>query len=185
LLPRTRSQQQVSVAAVEPPKPTTDPAPAAKPAETAVAVATSTDTAPARQIPSDLPRLLQTELKRVGCKAGDVDGEWNAADRKALSQFNDNAGTKLDVKTASLDALDAVRAKQGRVCPLDCDRGYRASGDKCVKVTCDDGYVLGANGSCQKRPEREREQPREKRAPATARHGGGKCFVYNGSSFCE
>jgi len=179
-----KRQQQASVAAAEPPKPATDAAPAAKPAETAVAVATPTDAAPARQIPPDLPRLLQTELKRVGCKAGDVDSEWNAADRKALSQFNDNAGTKLDVKTASLDALDAVRAKQGRVCPLDCDRGYRASGDKCVKVTCDDGYVLGANGSCQKRP--EREQPRERRAPATARHGGGgKCFVYNGSSFCE
>jgi hypothetical protein len=127
---------------------------------------------------------LQSELNRVGCKAGDVDGDWNAGARKALSAFNDNAGTRFDVKTASLDALDAVRARQGRVCPLDCDRGSHASGDKCVKITCDDGYVLGSNGSCQKRP--EREQPRERHAPATARRGGGgKCFVYNGASFCE
>lgn len=166
--------------AAGPPKSTVDASPAAKPAE--IAVAAPTDTAPARQIPPDLPQLLQAELKRVGCKAGDVDSGWNADDRKALSQFNDNAGTRLDVKTASLDALDAVRAKQGRVCPLDCDRGYRASGDKCVKITCDEGYVLGANGGCQKRP--EREQARERRAPSSARHAG-KCFVYNGSSFCE
>ena len=72
---------------------------------------------------------MQTELKRVGCKSGEVDGEWNASARKALSSFNDHAGTKFDVKLASLDALDAVRAKQGRVCPLECDRGYRANGD--------------------------------------------------------
>jgi chemotaxis protein histidine kinase CheA len=147
-----------------------------------VATASPPDVAPVRQIPPDLPRLLKAELKRVGCMAGEIDSEWNASARKALSQFNDNAGTKFDVKVASLDALDAVRARQQRVCPLDCDRGYRASGDICVKITCDDGYALGANGSCQKRP--EREQVRERRAPATARRGG-KCFVYNGTSFCE
>jgi uncharacterized caspase-like protein len=147
-----------------------------------VATASPPDVAPVRQIPPDLPRLLKAELKRAGCMAGEIDGEWNASARKALSQFNDNAGTKFDVKVASLDALDAVRARQQRVCPLDCDRGYRASGDTCVKITCDDGYVLGANGSCQKRP--EREQVRERRTPATARRGG-KCFVYNGTSFCE
>jgi DNA polymerase III gamma/tau subunit len=177
-----KRQQQINVAAVEPPKPAADPAPAPRAAETKVAVTTPPDGAPVKPIPPDLPRLLQAELKRVGCKAGDVDSEWNASARKALSQFNDIAGTRFDVKVASLDALDAVRARQERVCPLDCDRGYRASGDTCVKITCDDGYVLGANGSCQKRP--EREQVRERRAPATARRGG-KCFVYNGTSFCE
>jgi uncharacterized caspase-like protein len=171
-----KRQQQIKVTAVEAPKPAADPVPAG----TAVAVAAPADAAPVRQIPPDLPRLLQAELKRVGCKAGDVDGEWNASAGKALSQFNDNAGTRFDTKTASLDALDAVRARQDRVCPLECDRGFRAGGDKCVKITCDDGYILGANGSCQKRP----EQARERRAPATARRGG-KCFVYNGASFCE
>jgi uncharacterized caspase-like protein len=127
----------------------------------------------------DIPRLLQSELRRVGCKTGEIDGEWNASARRALSSFNDNAGTRLDTKIASIDALDAVKAKSGRVCPLDCERGYHVSGDRCVKITCDDGLVPGSNGSCQKRPERER------RAPATARRGGGKCFVYNGTSFCE
>ena len=175
-----RRQQPINVATAEPPKPAADPASAPRAAETKVAVTTPPDAAPVRQIPPDLPRLLQAELKRVGCKAGDVEGEWNASAGKALSQFNDNAGTRLDTKTASLDALDAVRARQERVCPPECDRGFRATGDKCVKTTCEDGYVLGANGSCQKRP----EQARERRAPATARRGG-KCFVYNGTSFCE
>ena len=132
----------------------------------------------------NLPRLLQSELRRVGCKTGEVGSEWNASARRALSSFNDNAGTRFDVKLASLDALDAVRAKPGRVCPLDCERGFRADGDRCVKITCDSGYVLGSNGNCQKRPEpRPKITQREPRAPAAA--GRGKCFVHNGASFCE
>jgi uncharacterized caspase-like protein len=134
----------------------------------------------------DIPRLLQSELKRVGCKTGEVDGEWNASSRRALSSFNDKAGTKFDVKVASINALDAVKAKPGRVCPLECDRGSRASGDSCVKITCDDGYVLGSSGSCEKRPERKPAvAQRERRVPAAAGRRGGKCFMYNGTSFCE
>jgi hypothetical protein len=123
---------------------------------------------------------LQSELKRVGCKTGDVGNEWNASARKALSLFNDNAGTKFDAKVASLVALDAVRGSQGRVCPLECERGSRPSGDRCVKITCDGGYALSANGSCERRPAREREH----RATSTARRGA-KCFIANGVSFCE
>ena len=51
------------------------------------------------------------------------------------------------MKLASLDALDAVRARTGRVCPLDCERGFRADGDRCVKITCDSDQVLGPNGT--------------------------------------
>jgi len=134
----------------------------------------------------DIPRLLQSELKRVGCKIGDVDSEWNASSRRALSSFNDKAGTKFDVKVASIDALDAVKAKTGRVCPLECERGTRANGDSCVKITCDDGYVLGSSGSCEKRPERKPAVAQRERKPqAASGRRGGKCFVYNGSSFCE
>ena len=135
---------------------------------------------PAQQ---EIARLLQSELKRVGCKTGEINSEWNASASRALSSFNDKAGTRFDVKLASLDALDGVRAKQGRVCPLDCERGFRADGDRCVKITCDDGYILGSNGTCQKRPERTpRVTQREHHAPASSRR---KCFSYNGASFCE
>jgi uncharacterized caspase-like protein len=135
--------------------------------------------APAQQ---DIPRLLQSELRRVGCKAGEIDGEWNASSRRALSLFNDNAGTKFDAKLASIDALDAVKAKPGRVCPLDCDRGFRADGDRCVKITCDSDQVLGPNGTCRPRPERAPKAVAHRRSPAGR---GGRCFVYNGASVCE
>ena len=130
----------------------------------------------------DIPRLLQSELKRVGCSVGEINGEWNGSSRKALDTFNKNAGTKFDIKLASLDALDAVRSKTDRVCPLECDSGFRATGDHCVKITCDDGEVLGANGACHARPERQRTE----RAPARrAPSGGGKCFSFGGRQVCQ
>ncbi|QPF91164.1 caspase family protein [Bradyrhizobium commune] len=153
----------------------------AKPAEVAVASRAPAETTQERSLPPDLPRLLQAELKRVGCKTGDVGGDWDASARRALAAFNDNAGTKFDIKLASLDALDSVRAKAGRVCPLECDRGFRAAGDACVKIVCDEGYVLGAKNSCEKRPERKATT-----TPRRGTGGGGRhCFVYGGNSFCE
>jgi len=186
---KAKKPEETKVASAEPAGPKEDRPNADKPVDPAVAVLTPPGQV-APEVPKadhpalqDIARLLQSELKRVGCKTGEIDGEWNASARRALSSFNDKAGTKFDVKLASLDALDAVRARTGRVCPLDCERGFRADGDRCVKITCDDGYVLGSNGSCQKRPERTpRVTQREHHAPASSRR---RCFSYNGASFCE
>jgi uncharacterized caspase-like protein len=168
------------VASAEPAKP--NEAAAEKPRDQAVAALPPVDQAKAstsdQPAAPDIPRLLQSELKRVGCNAGEVDGEWNAPSRRALGSFNKNAGTNFDVKIASLDALDAVRSKAGRVCPLDCDSGYRAKGDHCVKIVCDDGEVLGSNGVCHPRPERRAK-------PAARRASGSKCFSFNGTSVCQ
>jgi uncharacterized caspase-like protein len=178
-------------ASAEQSRPQQDQPKADKPADPAVASLTSAGQAasgaPQAVTPAqlDIARLLQAELKRVGCKSGEVDNDWNTSARRALSAFNDNAGTKFDVKLASLDALDAVRARTGRVCPLDCDRGFRAAGDHCLKITCDDDEVLGPNGTC--RPRRERAPRvaahRERMSPASSGHG--KCFAFNGKEVCE
>jgi hypothetical protein len=78
---------------------------------------------------------------------------------------------KLDVKTASIDALDAVKGKAGRICPLVCESGYRADGDRCVKITCRAGYQLN-DGTCEKiearKPVAKRERPQTPEANSTA-----------------
>jgi Caspase domain len=178
--------EQAKVASAEPAKPNEDQPNADRSGGAAVASLTPPGQAsPDRPAPQDIPKLLQTELRRVGCKTGDIDGEWNASARRALSLFNDNAGTRFDVKVASIDALEVVKAKTGRVCPLDCERGTRASGDRCVKITCDSDEVLGSNGTCRPKPERA---PRvvthqERRAASPGR--GGRCFAFNGRQVCE
>jgi hypothetical protein len=90
-------------------------------------------------------------LSRVGCFAGPVDGQWNAASQRSLALFNRHAGTKLDVKLASLDALDAIKLRPSRVCPLICDRGYRPDGDQCSRITCAEGSFLNDDNECEKR----------------------------------
>jgi uncharacterized caspase-like protein len=114
---------------------------------------------------TDIPRLLQIELRRVGCNTGAVDGNWNAAAQKSLDLFNRNAGMQFDVKVASLDALDAVRSKPSRICPLICDDGYKAEGERCIKMTCHAGYELGDDGTCERIKERK---PVKREAPAVA-----------------
>ena len=142
---------------------------------------------------TDIARLLQAHLKRVGCDPGNSDGKWDDASRKALELFNKNAQTAFDIKLASLGALDGVRSKMDRVCPLVCPKGQKAEGDRCVQTVCSAGYFLNSGGTCEKRPEpapkpktATREQPAAPRAaPAAPRGGGGKCFTFGGKTYCE
>ncbi len=131
----------------------------------------------AEQPTVDIARALQAELRRVGCNAGTADGDWNAASRKALGLFNESTGMKLDIKAASTDALDAVKSKTGRICPLVCDHGYKADGDTCVKISCKSGYQIGDDNSCEKvesnrkpviRREAPAEQQKQQAAPSQA-----------------
>jgi uncharacterized caspase-like protein len=134
--------------------------------EKLAALAPSVDK-PDQALAVDLPRSLQSELKRVGCNTGAVDGNWNAASQRSLDLFNKHAGLKLEAKVASVDAFDAVKAKTARVCPLICDHGFRADGDRCTKITCRAGYEVGDDNICEKievkKPTAKREEPKGKR----------------------
>ena len=140
---------------------------------------------------SDVARLLQAHLKRVGCDPGNSDGNWDAGSTKALQLFNQIAKTNFDVKVASLDALDAVRSKKDRVCPLVCGKGQRIDGDRCVQIGCSTGYFLNSGGECEKRPEAAPKPHEAARSPAAPRthsiqpSGGGRCFSFSGRSYCE
>jgi uncharacterized caspase-like protein len=153
-----------------------------------------TDQVPqASQSTSDVARRLQSELRRVGCNTGAVDGNWNDAAQRSLSLFNRHAGTTLDIKTASLDSLDVIKSKTGRICPLLCDHGYKADGDTCVKITCKVGYQVGDDNSCEKiessrKPVAKREapadQPRQQTAPSQPPPSGRQAQT-TGQIFCN
>ncbi|MDE5441106.1 caspase family protein [Bradyrhizobium sp. CSA207] len=100
--------------------------------------------------PAETAKLVQSELRRVGCLGAAADGDWNASSQRSLTVFNKYAGTKFDAKLASFDALDAIKAKPGRVCPLVCDHGFKADGDACVKITCRAGYRINDDNECEK-----------------------------------
>ncbi|WP_314960328.1 caspase domain-containing protein [Bradyrhizobium cosmicum] len=104
---------------------------------------------------AELTKSLQSELRRVGCLTSTAEGGWSSAAQRSLTLFNKYAGTQFDVKLASIDALDALKAKPGRVCPLVCNFGFKADGDQCVKITCRAGYRVGDDNECEKIPEKK------------------------------
>jgi hypothetical protein len=186
-------------------------APAAPPAAAApgpaIAVLPSPDEAvpaPTRAAPAvpaidtvALTRDLQIELKRVGCDPGAEDGKWSAKSRSALGLFNKHAGTKLDVKVASLGALDAVRGKDARVCPLVCGAGTRLEGETCVAIRAPDKKpVEKPQASRPPQPERAlRDRPvvreilrrREERASSPRGGSAAACespFMQGGRQCC-
>jgi hypothetical protein len=81
-----------------------------------------------------ITRNLQTELRRVGCDPGAVDGTWSEKSREALGLFNQHAGTTLDTGAASVGALDAVKLQRGRICPLVCGAGQQDIGGRCIAI---------------------------------------------------
>lgn len=131
--------------------------------------------------PRDIARSIQVELRRVGCRSSEPDGEWNGASRRSLTLFNKYAGTKFDVKLAAVDALEAIKSKSSRVCPLVCDRGFKAEGGACVKITCRAGHRVNDDNECEKvqesKPEtRDRDAAKSAAPPpASASQGGDRC----------
>ena len=119
---------------------------------------------------ADVTQSVQAELRRVGCLTGAADGNWNAASQRSLTQFNRYAGTRLDAKVASIDTLDAVKLKTSRVCPLVCEHGFKADGDRCTKIVCAEGKFLNDDNECEKRrankpvAKRDSDDRRERRA---------------------
>jgi uncharacterized caspase-like protein len=128
-----------------------DPTVAEKPNETSVAALTAGPPPAEPAKPADIIKSVQIELRRVGCFTGNADGEWSAASQRSLALFNRRAGTKLDVKQASVDTLDAIKQKQSRACPLTCEHGFEADGDHCSKIVCKEGSFLNDNNECEKR----------------------------------
>ena len=147
--------------------------------------------------PAELTKSVQGELRRVGCLTASADGEWNAASQRSMALFNRHAGTKFDVKVASLDALDTIKLKSSRVCPLVCEHGFKASGDRCSKISCAGGAFLNDDNECEKRrakkpvasrdtdERRERERPIRERPQSVPAGGASEPQATGGQIVCD
>ena len=122
----------------------------------------------------EIVRSLKSELLRVGCFADTIDTDWNDASRRALAKFGAQSGETFNLDTPSRETLAAVKSRSARVCPLECGRGTRIKGDRCVAIICPRGQALSTNGACESvgRPEAPRTKevtpPRRIIPPAKA-----------------
>jgi uncharacterized caspase-like protein len=126
------------------------PAVAAKPVGPVAALTPPAAPEAAKPAPGQVPRLLLTELRRVGCHTGSIDDSWNANARRSLDRFNKRSGHHLDTTLASLEALDAVKNETSRVCPLQCGVKEVERNGSCVAKVCASGLTLDSDGDCVK-----------------------------------
>jgi hypothetical protein len=143
--------------------------------------------------PADIARVLQVELKRVGCDPVSVDGNWGSSSQRALAQFNQQTHSSFDVKTASVEAVEAVRSQGDRICSLTCNVGQRVVGDQCAPIACGQGRHLSNSGVCTANleiapPRAQQQTPRTRLRNARVQsrpENKSSCFVFNGERICN
>lgn len=74
---------------------------------------------PAPAADADLARAIQSELSRVGCYLGPIDGTWGAGSARAMQNFNHWWGSAAPTGAPTAAGLHAVRAAPGLVCGVD------------------------------------------------------------------
>jgi caspase domain-containing protein/putative peptidoglycan binding protein len=85
-----------------------------------------------------LAQQLQAELQRVGCSPGVIDGLWSDKAKAALARFARHARLTIPTGEPTLAALEAVKAQEGRICPLECGPGTVEKDGRCVAKAAPD-----------------------------------------------
>jgi peptidoglycan hydrolase-like protein with peptidoglycan-binding domain len=60
---------------------------------------------------------IQTELNRIGCYPGTVDGDWGTMSRRAVEAFNESAGAAIPADPTP-ELLDTLRSRSTVVCSV-------------------------------------------------------------------
>jgi hypothetical protein len=80
-----------------------------------------------------LAQELQSELQRVGCYAGGIDGVWTPLSQKAMKAFTERVNARLPVDEPDYVLLALVRGRQGKVCTNACPPDQTLAADnRCV-----------------------------------------------------
>ena len=72
-------------------------------------------------------RELQKELKRVGCYASELNGEWTTSTRHAMSAFAERVNARLPTEQPDSILLALVQAYPTKVCGIPCPSGQSLS----------------------------------------------------------
>jgi hypothetical protein len=82
--------------------------------------------------PLPLVHDLQRELKRVGCYANDIDGQWTPGTRKAMRDFADGLNAALPVQRPDPTQLILLQSQREIVCGEICRVGGSLADNRCV-----------------------------------------------------
>ena len=81
--------------------------------------------------PVSIARALQTELRRVGCYEGEINGVWSQTSKRATKAFVERVNAALPVDKPDYVLLSLVQGHQGAACGAPCPTG-QVQGDRGV-----------------------------------------------------
>ena len=83
-----------------------------------------------------LAKAIQTELRRVGCYQGRIDGDWDAGTRQAMKAFNERVNASLPVRQPDYILLTLVQSHIAKACGAACPAGQAATeGGSCQPLS--------------------------------------------------
>ena len=143
----------------------------------------------------EIARRLQVELKRVGCDPISVDGVWGASSERALSTFNEQTHSSFDVKTASLEAVEAVRARSDVVCrpPVPAHPAAVAAKPPVTNPVSSETRPASTFRErpaapprrARPAPDAEQRYVAERPRPPRVENKHANCFHFQGASYCN
>jgi len=89
-------------------------------------------------------REIQSELNRIGCVAGRVDGLWGKKSIRALNQYSKHAKVRLASLQPTHKLLNELKQYNARICPGAAPRPPKKQQVK----TCKPGQKISRNGNC-------------------------------------
>lgn len=102
--------------------------------------------------PEDVALLVQTELRRLGCYRGQLDGDWGPRSAAALVLYSAQAGVNFGGRAPDATILASLKQKSGTVCNAQSPAQLAATGEPgptrsagcyTVSVTVDDRKANG------------------------------------------
>jgi hypothetical protein len=96
---------------------------------------TSVAPAPSADIQRRLAREIQTELKRVGCYSGRLDGSWGDRSRSAMTTFMARVNAQLPTTEPDVFLLSLIKGQTNAVCGPTCGSNEVSAGGRCVART--------------------------------------------------
>ncbi len=137
---------------------------------------------------AEIARNLQTELARVGCRPGRVDGNWGRQGTRALARFNKQTGSSLPTGTPSLDAIKKVQSHKRNVCiaaiPTKIDNSKLKAKTKSKSKKKTASVKKSKSSSRGKKCKYERIGPCEARVCAILGNRG-ECGFINAATYCK
>jgi hypothetical protein len=108
----------------------------------------------------ELVRSAQTQLVRLGCMSGKIDGTLNAPTKSALAHYLTIGGQPSDNASVTEALVTELTKHATRVCPIECKSGETLKGETCV---ADEKPAAPATASRNKNDDNGDEKPARKK----------------------